>query len=282
MNRRKLLNCILATPLLVSSANINRYGQNRYSGILVEAHRGNSISAPENTLVAIKQALEADVDRVEIDLQFSKDQKLVVIHDDTVDRTTNGSGNVSELHYEYMKTLDAGSWKSAEYKGEKIPLLNEVFELCKGKAMVNIDLKNADAVPSMVKSIIDMDMENEVVITGKIPEATNAIRKSGANITMFYESSPEFNAIRSEGNNDQVIQMAITQARKTGLPGFLFHAGWITKEIVYIAHLHGLAVNVYDVNTPEQTHEMIAAGVDGIMTDDPMLIRNILNDHSNN
>lgn len=282
MNRRKMLNCILATPLLVSSSNINGYGQKHYCRILLEAHRGNSIAAPENTLVAVKQALEAGVDRVEIDLQCSKDGQPIVIHDDTVNRTTNGTGYVSELSYDYMKTLDAGSWKSEEYKGEKIPVLSEVFELCKGKAMVNIDLKNAAAVPSMVKTILDMDMENEVVITGKIPEASHLIRKSGANITMFYESSPEFNAIRSSGNVEAAIQIAINQARETGLPGFLFHAGWITKEIVYKAHLHGLAVNVYDVNTPEQTHEMIAAGVDGIMTDDPVLVRNILNTHSNN
>ena len=281
MNRRKMLGYTAAIPLVIPLG-LSSSKKTTSRKILIEAHRGNSVSAPENTLEAIRQAIDAGVDRVEIDLQFSKDQQLIVIHDDTVDRTTNGTGHVSELSYDYIKTLDAGSWKNSKFKGEKVPLLSEVFELCKEKAMVNIDLKNATAVPSMVKTIFEMNMENEVAITGKIPEATNAIRKLGGNITMFYESSPEFNAIRSSGKNNEAIQMAITQARKAGLPGFLFHAGWITKDIVYKAHLHGLAINVYDVNTPEQTSEMIAAGVDGIMTDDPEMVLNTLNNYSIN
>ncbi len=278
MNRRKMLHFLAATPCFAAPVYGFKPKPQRNYKIIVEAHRGNSISAPENTLIAISQALELGVDRVEIDLQFTEDEKLAVIHDDTVDRTTSGKGKVAELSYDYIKTLDAGSWKNKQYKGERVPLLEEVFELCKGKAMVNIDLKNADAVPSMAKTILDMNMENEVVITGKIPEATHAIRKSGANITMFYESSPEFNAARNAGNYAGAINIANKQARKTGLPGFLFHQGWVSKEIVYSAHLHGLAVNVYDVNTRESLKNMVNAGVNGIMTDDPKMVIDFLSE----
>jgi glycerophosphoryl diester phosphodiesterase len=278
MKRRELVKLMFSAPLVSSlplSTRANQVNLNKHR-TLVEAHRGNSISAPENTMEAFEQAIEIGVDRVELDLRLSKDNKLVVIHDDTVDRTTNGSGVVSQMNFKTIASLDAGSWKDEKYKGAKVPLLHEVFELCKHKTIVNIDLKSAKAVPYMVKAILDMNMEDHVVITGKIPQCTEAIRNEGGFITMFYENSPAFKKQLHAQNNIQAIHTAVKEAREKFLPGFLFKAAWITPEIVRIAHLHGLAVNVWDVNNKETLTKMTQANVDSIMTDDPALMNDLL------
>lgn len=273
MKRRKMLQYAAITPIMASAPTNLAIGKTKKRNVLIEAHRGNSVSAPENTLIAIDQALKIGVDRIEIDLQLTKDKKLAVIHDDTLDRTTDGSGMVSDHTWDEIRNLDAGSWKDARFKSVRIPLLEDVFDLCKGKSMVNIDLKNPYAVPFMVSVILDMNMEEDVVITGKVPQCANSIREAGASLTMFYESSPTFSSLRSEGKVLEAIKFAVKDVRKFGLPGFLFHSNWVNDEVVYIAHLHGLAVNVYDVNTTVILKKMLNAGVDGIMTDDPLLVK---------
>lgn len=273
MERRELLRFIGIAPIgmYLSLKNPTFSNLPDIKKVLIEAHRGNSVDAPENTLTAIEQAIEIGVDRVEVDLEFSKDGNPVIIHDNSVDRTTNGTGNISDLTYSEIRKLDAGNWKSSKYKGEKVPLLSEVFELCKGRSMVNIDLKNSAAVPEMVKTIKDMQMENEVVITGKIPECVNHIRELGVNLTMFYESTPQFSYLLKSGQLSEALKLAINQARFYCLPGFLFNSNWITPELVYQAHLHGLAVNVWDVNTLGRAKKMFEAGVDAVMSDNPAL-----------
>ena len=94
----------------------------------VFAHRGASGYAPENTIVAIKKAIEMKADGIEIDIQLTKDGKIVVMHDWKVDRTTTGRGYVYELDYDYIKTLDAGQWFSKDFIGEAVPTLEEVLE----------------------------------------------------------------------------------------------------------------------------------------------------------
>jgi len=243
---------------------------------LVEAHRGNSMDAPENTLISVKQAIAAGVDRVEIDLECSKDHVPVLMHDTTLDRTTNGSGKISEYTWDELKNLDAGSWKSKEYAGAGIPLFEDVLRLCKDKTMLNIDLKNPSAIPEMIKLLKKYDMENEVVITGRIPECVPAIRESGMNLTMFYEPTPVVNEFLSKGMLMKGMQIAIALIRKASLPGLLFHSDLVSRDSIYLAHLHGIAVGVYDVNSPKTLEKLIFAGVDSIMTDDPNMAMRVL------
>jgi len=238
---------------------------------LIEAHRGNSISAPENTLIAIKQAMVSGVDRIEMDLECSKDKIPVLMHDPSLERTTNGIGNISEYTWDELKHLDAGSWKSEEFKDVRIPQFEEVLQLCKGKAMLNIDLKNPDAVPGMIRLLEKYEMENEVVITGLIPECTSMIRASGLNLTMFYEPTPAVNEFLNKGMLIKGMQLSIALIRRNSLPGLLFHSEFVTRESVYLAHLHGIAVSVYDANSPETIVKLVESGVDSIMTDDPQM-----------
>ena len=101
----------------------------------IVAHRGNSSVAPENTLAAIQSAIDVGADMVEIDVYPTKDGEIVLLHDGTLDRTTNGTGSVSNYTLAELKELDAGSWKSLRYRGEKIPL-REALELAKDKIRV--------------------------------------------------------------------------------------------------------------------------------------------------
>ena len=106
------------------------------------AHRGYSETAPENTLAAFKEAKKMGFNSVECDVQFTKDNVPVLLHDNTIDRTSNGTGSIANLTYEYVSSLDFGSWKSSKYVGEKIPTFEEFMLLCKRLSLhVYIELK---------------------------------------------------------------------------------------------------------------------------------------------
>ena len=111
-------------------------------GCLNLAHRGALRDAPENTLAAFWRALELGADGVELDVTLSADGKIVVIHDDTVDRTTGGRGLVSELTLAELKRLDAGSWFAPEFADARIPTLDEVLQALPAPARINIELKS--------------------------------------------------------------------------------------------------------------------------------------------
>lgn len=115
--------------------------------VLVAAHRGNSRYFPENTMPAFESALNMDIDMIETDLHMTKDGEIVMIHDSTVDRTTNGTGAVCDLTLAELRKLDAGSWKDARFKGTKIPTFLEFLELVKDRRdlMFNIELKDYPA-----------------------------------------------------------------------------------------------------------------------------------------
>lgn len=112
----------------------------------IVAHRGSRINRPENTLAAFEEAIRVGADGIELDVHLSKDGEIVVIHDETVDRTTNGVGLVKDMTVAELKELDAGIWFDTEYAGQKIPTLREVFELLmerQYKGVLNIELKTS-------------------------------------------------------------------------------------------------------------------------------------------
>lgn len=113
----------------------------QWEGIKAVGHRGTVRYAPENTISAISKAIEIGMDLIEIDIRETADGRLVVIHDATVDRTTNGKGWVSKLTFDEIRTLDAGAWFSPAFKGEKIPTLDEALDAMKGRALPDIDFK---------------------------------------------------------------------------------------------------------------------------------------------
>ncbi|WP_150266806.1 glycerophosphodiester phosphodiesterase [Paenibacillus tepidiphilus] len=135
------------------------------------AHRGFSGKAPENTMAAVKMAVALPYVRwMEIDVQLTRDGVPVVIHDFTLDRTTNGHGKVKDMDYEHIRRLDAGGWKGRAFRGEKVPSLEEVLDLAHGRLRLNIELKTSGAMyPGLEQAVIDLvnkrGMREEVVLT---------------------------------------------------------------------------------------------------------------------
>ena len=118
------------------------------------AHRGANATHPENTLAAFREAIRIGAHMLEFDVRLTRDGELVILHDTSVDRTTNGSGEVSELTLAEIKTLDAGSWKSSEFAGEKIPTLQEVLDIVPKSIWLNIHLKGGYALGEDVAKVI--------------------------------------------------------------------------------------------------------------------------------
>jgi glycerophosphoryl diester phosphodiesterase len=135
------------------------------------AHRGFSGKAPENTMAAFRMAEALPYVRwLELDVQLTKDGVPVVIHDFSLDRTTNGHGKVKDMEWNQMKRLDAGSWKGRSFRGERVPSLEEVLDLASGRLHLNIELKTVkDLYPGIEKKVIDLvnskGMRDEVVLT---------------------------------------------------------------------------------------------------------------------
>ncbi len=135
---------------------LSTYAQDSYKmpfrGIC--AHRGARDTHPENTISAFTEAVRLGVQMIELDVRLTKDEQLVILHDPTVNRTTNGHGNVSDLLLAEIKKLDAGSWKSEKFKGEKIPDLKEALSVIPGNIWVNVHLKGGRKLGEKVALVL--------------------------------------------------------------------------------------------------------------------------------
>lgn len=136
---------------------------------LLGAHRGNAAECPENTLAAFRSAIELGVDLIECDVHLTADRRLAVIHDHKLDRTTNGRGLVRDHTLAELQSLDAGSWKDPRFRGERVPELQEVLALARGKAGVAIEIKNHPLAypglePVLVEAVQAAGMTDEVIV----------------------------------------------------------------------------------------------------------------------
>lgn len=160
---------------------------------LIAAHRGFAEIAPENTMSAFKAARQAGADASEFDVHMTADKVLVVCHDDTVDRTTNGTGAIKELTYEYLSTLDAGSWKDPKYTGEKIPTLKETLEYFQASKLIAVlEIKDADYVDEILAMLYATKMEKKTVIISFSKPAIAKIKREKPEIPallLLYDKS---------------------------------------------------------------------------------------------
>ena len=154
-----------AARVLRISKNGNPYYE--WNHVVVAGHRGNVKFAPENTIPAFLKAAELGADLVEMDIRETKDGYLVIMHDETVDRTTNGKGRVEELTLEEIKKLDAGEWFSPEFKGTRVPTLHEVLEAIKGKVLPDLDFK-AGSPAKVIQEIKDAGLLGNLPCTAVI------------------------------------------------------------------------------------------------------------------
>ncbi|CAM5215192.1 Glycerophosphoryl diester phosphodiesterase OS=Ureibacillus acetophenoni OX=614649 GN=SAMN05877842_105182 PE=4 SV=1 [Ureibacillus acetophenoni] len=151
---------VTATALTFAEEKLSVNGQEKMISI---AHRGASAYAPENTMAAFAKGVEMGADYIEIDVQMSKDGIPIIIHDDSLDRTTNGTGNINDYTLEELKSLNAGSWFGKEFSGETIPTFDEVLEEFGGKVSILIELKYPEIYPGIEEKVAKALKEHKLI-----------------------------------------------------------------------------------------------------------------------
>jgi len=229
-----------------------------------------------NTLVAIEQAIQLRADMVEVDVNLSADGVPVLLHNPTVDETTSGTGPVSGYSFEALKELDAGSWKSAEYAGERVPSLAEALDLCRGRIELALDLKAPEAIPPMLSAVADADMRGRVVICGCYTDWAGDIRQIDPDITVLLNLQPEIAELATSGQQDEFISRYIAQARRSSLPVLNVSHIHVTPELVRRARMQGLSVWSFTVDEEQLMRDLVAMGVDAMYTNCPRKLLEVL------
>ncbi len=237
---------------------------NSFPRPILFAHRGACAHAPENTLESFQLAFEQGTDAVELDAKLSADGEVVVIHDATVDRTTNGQGRVSNLKLADLRQLDAGSFFSGKYRGAKIPTLNEVFEAVGKKGMINVELTNYYAGRD--------DLAEKVCAL---------VKKHGLQDRIIFSSFFGYNLKKTAQLLPEVPRglLALDGWKGTWARSFGFMFGDyqalhpcirdVNPQQVQRAHRLKRRVHVWTANAVEDIVRLRDWGVDGIFTDDP-------------
>jgi len=227
----------------------------------VIGHRGARGHAPENTMPSFRKALELGADWIELDVHITKDGRLVVIHDDSVDRTTDGSGLIASLTWDEIRHLDAGSWYDPAFTGAHIPLLEEVLEWARGRVPLIMEMKHAwqekdDLVDRVVEAIRRHQMVEQVEVISfdhrmvrRVKELEPAISTGILYVAALADPIEVARAARADALHPQY--------------------SYVDGELVQEAHRAGLAVSPWVVNDPELARLLASWGVDSIGTDYP-------------
>ena len=218
----------------------------------IVGHRGACGHAPENTLKSFAKGIELGCQRVELDVHVSKDGALVVIHDATVERTTNGRGAVRDKLLDEIKQLDAGG-------GERISTLLEVMDFCRGKVDLQIELK-AVATPALVAEHLQKHWNPSKAVVTSFNLAL---------LDEFGEIVPQTpTGLLNRDPAVAMVDIALKHRHRWICPRY----DVVTPELVDLGHAHNLLIYVYHVNQREHVGRVIELGVDAIGTDDPQIV----------
>jgi glycerophosphoryl diester phosphodiesterase len=219
--------------------------------MMIMGHRGAAALEPENTLLSIGRAMEIGVDAVEIDVRLSKDKTPVVIHDATLDRTTNGTGPVSGHELHEIKQLDAG-------KGETIPTLQEVFDVIDGRVTLVIELKEADTERLVVELIERNKREEHVYVISFWHELVRAAKNINDRIRtgVLLVGCPVDPSVATHASADALVM----------------RYNFVNRQFVELAHEEGLRVFIWNIDDAHLLPPYVEMGVDGIGSNDPRVL----------
>ncbi|MEO9473952.1 MAG: glycerophosphodiester phosphodiesterase family protein [Cyclobacteriaceae bacterium] len=268
--------------VLVSSK-IDASMKEKYVEII--AHKGASGIAPENTMAAFKAALDLGVDMIELDVRNTNDEEIIVFHDETLDRTTDGSGLVHDYTLEEIKKLDAGAWfGEAKYVGERVPTLKEVLDFIDGRCKVLIEIKH-------------MDHPHYHDFAEKLVDVIRA-EKNGYDWVILQSYEDGYIAAAHEYDDHVQTKKMLIGEESTPLIAFYvetrLHLGrakpegrlsalnpeytTLSTRRIFRMHAHGFKVYTYPVNNRDDMVKMMHMGVDGIITDHPEIMLQIRED----
>ena len=228
--------------------------------MLVIAHRGASGHAPENTLAAFKRAVALGATFIETDLQLTRDSRLVAMHDATVNRTTNGQGKVHDLTLMELRRLDAGSWFGSEFAGERIPTMDDILEFSKKHDVVfYLELKPGGSWGG------EHALVGALRESGEIPRSVVISFDAGILARLRRIEPTIMTGLLYDGQIEEPLSKALeVGARQLAVRGDL-----VTPALLKDARKRDLQVVCWTVNHPAHIRMLIAAGVDGIMSDYP-------------
>ncbi len=226
---------------------------------MIIAHRGASVAAPENTLAAFRLAIQQGADGIELDVHATADGHLIVMHNATVDRTTDGEGAIAELTLAEIKRLDAGRWFAPDFAGERVPLLEEVLEVARGHLLVDIEVKVAGIEAEVVDMVKRFDMVNAVLLTSFFPQV----------LTAAQALAPEIpgGLLQLHGEVDEALRLRV--------PVLLPLLTSLSRAMIDTSRQHGMAVIPWTARTEGEIQQALHHAVHGIIVDDPLMVQRL-------
>jgi glycerophosphoryl diester phosphodiesterase len=241
------------------------------SQLSLQAHRGAAGLAPENTLAAFRMAIELGADAAELDLQTTKDGVVVVVHDDTVDRTTDGHGRIGDLTLADIKRLDAGVKFGAAFRGERVPTLRELIDLIKASGnhrfRLNLEIKFAEGREGQ-----PADLEDRVLaVLSETGFLDRVITQSfhHASAAKMKRLAPRIPAGLLVGQRRQPAD-PVAAVRQHGVDYYAPHYSLVTPDLLRTLHQAGIPVVAWTVNDPSDMRRLIAMGL-GVLPGDGMI-----------
>lgn len=239
------------------------------SRTLIFGHRGAKAYAPMNTIPSFELAAQQGADGVELDVWLSKDGYPVILHNDTVDETTDGHGNIQEKTLAEIKALDAGSYFNAKFAGTRVPTLDEVFEAVGKKLLINVEIKSNETRREGIEQVVAdclvrHNMQRRVIVSSFDPRVLKTFREIIPDVPIGYLHAPNYTFF------PEIMETLPHEANHP-------HFSLLTRE--YVGSLRPRRINTWTVNEPEQVKEFIALGIDAIITDKPDMAVEVL--HAN-
>ncbi|MFH1527142.1 MAG: glycerophosphodiester phosphodiesterase family protein [Bacteroidota bacterium] len=268
-----LLVFTIAAPIVVTAL------ENPPRSFLIIAHRGASAVAPENTIIAFKKAMELHANAIELDVRQTKDNQLVVLHDATVNRTTNGRGGIATMTLAEVRKLDAGSWFDPHFKNERIPTFHEVIEILDTATILIIEIKEGnETYPGIEEQVLNLvktnRLEGQVILKSFDQRVLRRIKEKAPQIRLLYVyvfTIPWLNITVDRGvSAGDLLDLNVDYLQP--------HKIFLSRSFVNRAQERGFKVIVWDVEDEDTMKEMLDLGVNGIETDFPDKLYNVLHE----
>lgn len=251
----------LAVNIMIGRLNLD-------NNSMIIAHRGASADAPENTLAALELAINQGADWVEIDVQETRDGEVVVIHDSDLKKIGGIGLKVFESSLKELQSVDIGSWKNPSYSDQRIPTLQQVLALCKNRINIIIELKYYGQEARLEERVANLveaaDMQDQIVV-----------------MSLNYPAVQKMKSIRPDWSVGLLASVTIGDITRLEADFFAINATFANRAFIRNIHKQNRKVMVWTVNDPISMSAMMSKGVDGIITDKPLLASSIRKERAN-
>jgi glycerophosphoryl diester phosphodiesterase len=241
---------------------------------LIMGHRGYQARYPENTVVSFLAAAEAGAQFVELDVTLTHDQQVVVIHDDTVDRTTDGSGRVSGYDLGALQQLDAGSWFHPRFAGERIPALDDVLKQVAPRAHINIEIKSHQLTDPGLVGLIEKAVIN-LVLARRVKKRVLVSSFDQGVLKRIKQLDPAMDVALI--SKQSPLEETVAVCLELGVFSYHPHLASIDRDLVEALHRAGVHIFPWNIDDAGDIQHAFSLGVDGLIAKDPLLVRQCYN-----